>query len=55
MKINRSGSAVWSGGLKDGRGAISTQSEAWPGTGRNPRAVLPMNVASCGCRASRKQ
>ena len=28
MKINRSGSAVWSGGLKDGRGAISTQSGA---------------------------
>ncbi|MES1986308.1 MAG: OsmC family protein [Pseudomonadota bacterium] len=28
MKINRSGSAVWSGGLKDGKGAISTQSSA---------------------------
>lgn len=28
MKINRSGSAVWSGGLKDGKGAISTQSGA---------------------------
>lgn len=28
MKINNSGSAVWSGGLKDGRGAISTQSGA---------------------------
>ncbi len=28
MKINRSGSAIWSGGLKDGRGAISTQSGA---------------------------
>ncbi|MGH8445822.1 MAG: OsmC family protein [Solimonas sp.] len=28
MKINRTGSAVWSGGLKDGRGAISTQSGA---------------------------
>ena len=34
-------------------GAISTNSEAWPGTGRNPRAVLPMKLASCGCRASR--
>ena len=28
MKINRSGSAVWGGGLKDGKGAISTQSSA---------------------------
>jgi osmotically inducible protein OsmC len=28
MKIVRSGSAVWSGGLKDGRGAISTESGA---------------------------
>lgn len=28
MKITRKGSAVWSGGLKDGRGAISTESGA---------------------------
>lgn len=28
MKIQRSGSAQWRGGLKDGRGAISTQSGA---------------------------
>ncbi len=28
MKINRSGSASWTGGLKDGTGAISTQSGA---------------------------
>ncbi len=28
MKIIRTGSAVWSGGLKDGRGALSTQSGA---------------------------
>ena len=28
MKIKRKGSAVWSGGLKDGRGAISTESGA---------------------------
>ncbi|MBC7778697.1 MAG: OsmC family protein [Proteobacteria bacterium] len=28
MKMNRSGSAVWTGGLKDGRGTISTQSGA---------------------------
>src|SRR6185503_7029993 len=34
-------------------GAISTQSDAWPGTGRKPREVFPMNVASCGWSASR--
>jgi osmotically inducible protein OsmC len=28
MKIKRSGSAIWSGGLKDGKGAISTESGA---------------------------
>jgi organic hydroperoxide reductase OsmC/OhrA len=28
MKINRTGSAVWSGGIKDGKGAISTESGA---------------------------
>jgi osmotically inducible protein OsmC len=28
MQISRKGSAVWSGGLKDGRGAISTESGA---------------------------
>jgi len=28
MKIDRHGSAVWSGGLKDGKGAISTESGA---------------------------
>jgi len=28
MKIKKSGSAVWSGGLKDGKGAISTESGA---------------------------
>jgi len=28
MKINRSGSAAWSGGIKDGRGTISTESGA---------------------------
>jgi hypothetical protein len=35
-------------------GAISTNSDACPGTGRNPRAVFPMKLASCGWRASRK-
>lgn len=28
MKINRHGSVVWTGGLKDGKGAITTQSGA---------------------------
>jgi osmotically inducible protein OsmC len=28
MKINRKGSAAWQGGIKDGKGAISTQSGA---------------------------
>jgi osmotically inducible protein OsmC len=28
MRINRSGLAVWTGGLKDGLGEISTQSGA---------------------------
>ena len=28
MKIHRTGSVVWTGGLKDGRGAISTESGA---------------------------
>ena len=36
-------------------GAISTHSDAWNGTGKKPRAVLPMNVACCGWSASRKQ
>lgn len=59
MKINRSGSAVWSGGLKDGKGAISTQSgaldahpygfamrfEGVPGT--NPEELIAAAHASC--------
>ncbi len=28
MKIDRTGSASWSGGIKDGKGSISTQSGA---------------------------
>ena len=28
MKINRHGSAVWQGGIKDGKGSISTESGA---------------------------
>ena len=59
MKINRSGSAVWTGGLKDGKGAISTQSgaldahpygfamrfEGVPGT--NPEELIAAAHASC--------
>ena len=59
MKIIRKGSAVWTGGLKDGRGSISTQSgavkdqpygfasrfEGVPGT--NPEELL--GAAHAGC------
>jgi osmotically inducible protein OsmC len=59
MKIVRSGSAVWSGGLKDGKGAISTQSgalkaqpygfamrfEGVPGT--NPEELIGAAHAAC--------
>ena len=59
MKINRKGSAVWSGGLKDGKGTISTQSgalsaypygfssrfEGKPGT--NPEELI--GAAHAGC------
>ena len=59
MKINRTGSAQWKGGLKDGKGAISTQSgalkdypygfaarfEGKPGT--NPEELL--GAAHAGC------
>lgn len=59
MKINRQGSAVWQGGLKDGKGAISTESgalnaypygfasrfEGKPGT--NPEELI--GAAHAGC------
>ncbi|PZU57995.1 MAG: OsmC family peroxiredoxin [Sphingobium sp.] len=59
MKLHRSGSAAWSGGLQDGRGAISTQSgalneypygfaarfEGQPGT--NPEELV--GAAHAGC------
>ncbi len=59
MKINRRGSAVWQGGLKDGKGAISTESgalkdhpygfaarfEGKPGT--NPEELI--GAAHAGC------
>ncbi|MCI4590269.1 OsmC family protein [Sphingobium sp. BYY-5] len=59
MKINRSGSAVWSGGLKDGKGAISTQSGALTAypygfasrfegvPGSNPEELIAAAHASC--------
>ena len=34
-------------------GAVSMKRLAWPGTGRKPRAVVPMCEASWGCRESR--
>ena len=57
--MKTSGSAVWQGGLKDGRGAISTKSgalkdypygfacrfEGWPGT--NPEELI--GAAHAGC------
>lgn len=59
MKINRSGSAVWTGGLKDGKGAISTQSGALDAQpygfatrfegvpGSNPEELIAAAHASC--------
>ena len=59
MKIVRRGSAVWSGGLKDGKGAISTESgalNAYPygfaarfegQKGTNPEELL--GAAHAGC------
>lgn len=59
MKINRKGSAQWRGGIKDGKGALSTQSgalqaypygfssrfEGQPGT--NPEELLAAAHAGC--------
>ncbi len=59
MKINREGSAQWSGGIRDGKGAISTESgalksypygfasrfEGLPGT--NPEELI--GAAHAGC------
>ena len=59
MKLNRKGSAAWSGGIKDGKGAITTESgalnaypygfssrfEGKPGT--NPEELL--GAAHAGC------
>lgn len=59
MKINRRGSAAWQGGIKDGKGAISTESgalkaypygfasrfEGMPGT--NPEELV--GAAHAGC------
>jgi lipoyl-dependent peroxiredoxin len=59
MKINRHGSAVWEGGIRDGKGAISTESgalksylygfasrfEGKPGT--NPEELIAAAHAGC--------
>lgn len=59
MKINRTGSAIWQGGLKDGRGSISTESGALSGQpygfamrfegvkGSNPEELLGAAHAAC--------
>jgi osmotically inducible protein OsmC len=59
MKINRKGSASWSGGLKDGKGSISTESGALNGhpygfamrfegvKGTNPEELI--GAAHAGC------
>ncbi|HUB63682.1 MAG TPA: OsmC family protein [Methylocella sp.] len=59
MKIKRHGSAVWRGGLKDGRGSISTESgalSAYPygfasrfegQRGSNPEELIGAAHASC--------
>ena len=59
MKINRHGSAVWQGGLKDGKGAISTESGALKGypygfasrfegvPGTNPEELIAAAHAGC--------
>lgn len=59
MKINRRGSAAWKGGLKDGRGSISTESgalQAYPygfasrfegQRGSNPEELLGAAHAAC--------
>jgi osmotically inducible protein OsmC len=59
MKINRHGSAVWEGGIKDGKGAISTESgalEAYPygfasrfegKPGTNPEELIAAAHAGC--------
>jgi lipoyl-dependent peroxiredoxin len=59
MKITRHGSAAWQGGLKDGRGSISTESgalQAYPygfasrfegQRGSNPEELIAAAHASC--------
>src|SRR4249920_1878968 len=59
MKINRKGSAAWQGGIKDGKGSISTESgamKAYPYAfasrfegqrGSNPEELIAAAHASC--------
>ncbi len=59
MAIKRTGSAIWNGGLKDGKGTVSTQSGALKGTqysfgtrfedgeGTNPEELIAAAHAGC--------
>ena len=59
MAINRTGSATWQGGLKDGRGSVSTESGALTGQpygfamrfegvkGTNPEELIGAAHAAC--------
>ena len=59
MKINRTGSAIWQGGLKDGHGTVSTESGALAGQpygfamrfegvkGTNPEELIGAAHAAC--------
>ena len=42
MTINRTGSAIWQGGIKDGKGTISTESGALDGHPTASRCGLRM-------------
>jgi len=65
--MKRTGSAVWQGGLKDGRGTVSTESGALretqysfstrfeEGTGTNPEELLAAAHAGCFSMALSKQ
>ena len=46
MKINRNGSAAWSGGLKDGKGSISTRAA------RSTPILMALPRALKVCRAA---
>jgi hypothetical protein len=43
MKINRNGSASWAGGIKDGKGSISTESGALKALAGKAKAGCPVS------------